>query len=90
MITQLIHLTWFLGSELIADLKAKTKSSTPCGSLGTGLPTPELNQHTYFATHNTRFGYLTQNSLHRTTEMADHAQYAHHGQKLRFHSQASH
>ena len=31
-----------LGSELIADLKAKTKSSTPCGSLGTGLPTPGL------------------------------------------------
>ena len=42
MITQLIHLTWFLGSELVADLKAKTKSSTPCGSPGTGLPTPGL------------------------------------------------
>ena len=43
MITQLIHLTWFLGSELVADLKAKTKSSTPCGSPGTGLPTPALD-----------------------------------------------
>ena len=32
-----------LRSELVADLKAKTKSSTPCGSLGTGLPTPALN-----------------------------------------------
>ena len=42
MITQLIHLTWFLGSKLVADLNAKTKSSTPCGSPGTGLPTPGL------------------------------------------------
>ena len=42
MIAQLIHLTWFLGSELVADLKAKTKSSTPRGSPGTGLPTPGL------------------------------------------------
>ena len=31
-----------LGSELVADLKAKTKSSTPCSSPGTGLPTPAL------------------------------------------------
>ena len=38
MITQFIHLTWFIGSELVADLKAKRKSSSP----GTGLPTPAL------------------------------------------------
>ena len=31
-----------LGSELVADLKAKTKSSTRCGSLGTGLLTPGI------------------------------------------------
>ena len=30
--------TWFLGSELVADLKAKTKSSSP----GTGFQTPGL------------------------------------------------
>ena len=44
MMTQLTHLTWFLGSEPVADFKVKTKTSTPCGSPGTGLPTPALDQ----------------------------------------------
>ena len=44
MITQLIHLTWFLGLNWLLILRRKTKSSTPCGSLGTGLPTPGLEE----------------------------------------------
>ena len=43
MITQLINLTWFLGSESFADLKAKTKIGTPRSSPGTGLPSPGLD-----------------------------------------------
>ena len=42
MITRLNHSTWFLGSESVADFNVKTKNSTPCGSPGTGLPTPGL------------------------------------------------
>ena len=31
---KLTHLTWFLGSGLVSDIKAKTKTSTPYSSPG--------------------------------------------------------
>ena len=36
LIDQLTNLTWFPGSELVVDIKAKTKTSTPFGSHGPG------------------------------------------------------
>ena len=35
-------LTWFPGSELLAEIKAKTKTSTPCCSPGLGITTPAV------------------------------------------------
>uniref|UniRef100_A0A0E9W5Y8 Uncharacterized protein n=1 Tax=Anguilla anguilla TaxID=7936 RepID=A0A0E9W5Y8_ANGAN len=37
-ITQLTHLTWFLGSKVIV-FKVKTKTNRPCASPGPGLAT---------------------------------------------------
>ena len=36
-------LTWVLGSEIVANIKAKTKTSTPCGSPGPGVRTTSLD-----------------------------------------------
>ena len=47
LITQLTRLTWFLGSESVAHIKVKTKTSSPCGSPGPGVKTAGLNSQSH-------------------------------------------